>query len=437
MLVGRRIALAQAALRMELDGRAVDPRLGRARAPEDGDEGLTQIAAGRAGRLRCRRRRNRLLQAGRRRLRPAAFYARRRADGNKRRCGRGRTLALKLFPPLAVGHPTAPPRPRACCCCSTRAGRSATSGILPTAALALAPGQVNGALSTLDLAFFAAPCRGEDRLRHAAGAAGSRLPELVGRAGARRRRQRSGVGGDARDRAAGQQAVWSTPQTVTEGWLRLGDPARLRAARRRGQAGRDGGRRQRDAADRQPPPPRCVRPRRAGARGNTPNGSIFYLHLGGWSPRPRRRPRAAGWQFARFDDPAAGPTRTAATTTPTTLAADDDRHRGRRPDRPGGPRQRPRAVRLLRRRRLERRRLRETRSPSTGPWHTPADDRPTRPSQAGEDRHAGFRDRPQLASATDPQLAFDVGNADAPPTIFIDRSGRQQTDAVGADDSST
>jgi hypothetical protein len=207
-----------------------------------------------------------------------------------------------------------------------RARVHATTGILPTAALGLPPGQGQATMSVLDLSLFAAPV-----LRGAGGLA-IPTPAEAGYAVSYVE-----VGHDDQGHpdwlvtpditAPSGQAVWAyTPQEVREGWLRL-NPVVLEfaladaAGRPVVQAGQPNAltltvtsRAQRSVT---------FQPGSPVSEGTAPAGSVFYLHFGTLVAQdavPRITLSAPGWAFQAFASAQYGAYWAAAPTAAVALA---------------------------------------------------------------------------------------------------------------------
>lgn len=334
-LVGRPIALTQAALRLEVEGRPPRDIGWDALSDRDTDDGLSEVELPVVlGNLR--RLSDGLIgyfkQAGEE-YDLTTFYT----QGATRRATRGvvaptqETLALRISPPLDGGDDDDEEdrTERLLMLVDPRGAVHATTGYLPTASLALAPDQVNGGLSTLDLSFFTAPVlRGDGGLTLP-------VPQEPGFQTAWVEQVR--LPGDRRawsvtpeiDQPAGR-AVWSyTPQQITEGWLRL-NPVLLSF----------------DLLDAEDKPIVVAgrandltlhvvnRSRRAIAfdpgspvpEGGTPAGSVFYVHFGALVAEAdvaRIAFSAPGWTFQRFSRPRRGAYWAAAPNARVALRPDE------------------------------------------------------------------------------------------------------------------
>ncbi|WP_141585207.1 hypothetical protein [Actinomadura sp. WMMA1423] len=316
VLVGRPVAIVAAALRLELKGAAFLD-LGWDRAGQDSDAALTgvrfPVTVGDLAKLS-----DGLIGFYRQAV-PAGdydmntFYSQGAEAGSTSRIVRPtqETLLLRPAPPLDPGGEHEPPDLAALTqhvlmLVDPRAQVHATTGILPTAALALPPEQGQATASVLDLSLFAAPVLG--------GATELAIP-VPAEAGyavsyAEVGHDRQGVLNwvvtpeitDPRG-----EAVWAySPQEVREGWLRL-NPVVLEFVFA-------------DAAGR--PLVHDGRPNdltltvinRAGRRvtflpgapvaeGEPPGGSVFFLHFGTLVAQDavaRISLTAPGWSFRTF-----------------------------------------------------------------------------------------------------------------------------------------
>lgn len=313
-LVGRPIALAQAVLRLEVEGRPLRDLGWDAVSEHDRDAGLTgvelPVVLGNLRRLG-----DGLIgyfkQSGEQ-YDLATFYSQ-GADAAARTgvvAPRQDTLTLRIEPPL--DDEGVPRTQRVLMLLDPRGAVHATTGYLPTATLALPPDQVNGALSTLDLSFFTAPVLRGD------GGLALPIPQEAGFQTAWVEQVR--LEGEARawsvtpeiEQPAGR-AIWPyTPQRIVEGWLRL-NPVLLAF----------------DLLDAEDKP--IVVSGRANAltlhvvnksrrtiafepgspvpEGSTPAGSVFYVHFGALvadDDVPAIAFSAAGWTFQWFDSPQYG-----------------------------------------------------------------------------------------------------------------------------------
>lgn len=328
-LVGRPVALAQAALRLEVEGRPLRDLGWDAMSERDTDDGLTKVelpvvlgnlrrlADGLIGYFK---------QSGEE-YDLATFYSQGAAAGASRGVvpPRQDTLSLRVTPTLDGGEQRTE---RVLMLLDPRGAVHATTGYLPTASLALPPDQVNGALSTLDLSFFTAPVLRGD------GGLALPIPQEPGFQTSWVEQVR--LDDDVRawsvtpeiDQPAGR-AVWSyTPQQITEGWLRL-NPVLLSFDLLDAEekpivvAGRANAltlhvvnrSRRQIAFDPGAPVP----------EGTAPAGSVFYVHLGrlvAEADVAQISFSAPGWTFQCFDSPRYGAYWAAAPAARVALAPD-------------------------------------------------------------------------------------------------------------------
>jgi hypothetical protein len=225
---------------------------------------------------------------------------------------------LRLTPAPAAGGATAPAAQpmRVLMLVDPRAPVHAFSGILPTQSLLVPPNLASAALSTLEISMQAAPV-----LRAAGGLAMPR-PDIPGfelsfleqrRDGARKRwRTLPGI------TPAVANAMWSyTPQSLTEGWLRL-NPALIGAAliNGRGQPVAAGGQVQAMTLR--------ITNRKATPVSFAPDGSVLYIRFGtlvAAADVAALEARADGWSFTVKTDPADGACLAATCAAPLTLDA--------------------------------------------------------------------------------------------------------------------
>lgn len=318
-LVGRPIALAQAAVRLELDGRPARDVSWRALGDEDDDEGLGELelpvvlgdlrrlSDGLIGFFKARD------DDGGYDL--GAFYTQGAPDSGGDGVLKPRQGTVTVRPAPTLTDPPGPASERTrrlLLLVDPRGPVHATSGWLPTATLALDPDQVNGALTTLDLSFLTAPVlRGNGGLAlpvpQEAGFQTSWVEVVRGAGGALTWSVTPEI-----EQPAGR-AVWSyTPQEVAEGWLRL-NPILLAFELLDAEgkpivvAGQSNdltlhvvNRARRTIA---------FEPGTPVPEGSSPAGSVFYVRLGALVAQadvPRIELSAPGWTFQCFDDPRIG-----------------------------------------------------------------------------------------------------------------------------------
>lgn len=333
-LVGRPIAVAQAAVRLELDGRPARDVSWRALADEDDDEGLGELELpvvlgdfrrlgdGLIGFFKASDEEDDGYDL-------ATFYTQGAPDsgGDGVRRPQQGTVTVRPTPTLTDPPGPSPERTeRLLLLVDPRGPVHATSGWLPTATLALDPDQANGALTTLDLSFLTAPVlRGDGGLAlpvpQEAGYQTSWIEVVHGQGGALTWSVTPEI-----EQPAGR-AVWPyTPQQVAEGWLRL-NPILLAFDLLDAEhkpivvAGRSNdltlhvvNRARRTIA---------FEPGTPVPEGSAPNGSVVSMQLGGLvaqSDVPQIELSAPGWTFQCFDDPRIGRYWSAAPTTRVTLA---------------------------------------------------------------------------------------------------------------------
>lgn len=333
-LVGHPVAVTQAMVRVELQGAPVLD-LGWDAYTSDTDEGVTgvelPVVLGDLGRLD-----DGLIgffeqdSRGGEAYAYGTFYSHAGSPGATSGVVQPTQDTLTVMPVPAM-NPDEP----ACLAAGTRtvlmlvdptASVHATTGMLPTASLQLPPDQVNGALSTLDFSFFTAPIlRANDQLTLP-------VPDQSGYAVSWVEEDRTDEGGttwtvtpDIGSPAG--RAVWAyTPQSISEGWLRL-NPIVLEFSL----IGPDG----QPVVKSGPGNALTLRIENSGRRtatfepgaavpeGTPAAGSIFYVHFGALvaaADVPAVTFAAASWSFTPYADVRYGPYRAATTTQAVAIA---------------------------------------------------------------------------------------------------------------------
>jgi hypothetical protein len=311
-LVGRPVALAQAALRLEVDGHPY-LNLWWDYLGQDTDNGFTgvqfPVVLGNLARL------DDGLIGYFRQATPngpydlAHFYS----QGADEAGGGGvdrptqDTLCVTATPPVDTSEPPdlGPFTQKVLMLVDPRAQVHATTGVLPTAALSLPPDQTQASLASLDFSFFTAPV-----LR---GVSGLTLPTPV-ESGYQLSwvEQSKASGALAWDvtpeiDTPSSQAVWAyTPQRLSEGWLRL-NPVLLDfdLTDADGKPVVTGGMPNTLTLTVTNKATRSIafRPGATVPEGTAPTGSLFYLHLGALVAQPDVpliSLSAPGWSFELF-----------------------------------------------------------------------------------------------------------------------------------------
>ena len=336
-LVGRPVALTQAALRLEVQGRPALDRGWDIPPGKESDAGVSSVSLpvilgnlddlsdGLIGFFK---------QSGEEGYDLGTFYTRGAAKESKAGvvAPTQGTLELTASPQLGEAEPPdlVAETQKVLILMDPRAAVHATSGYLPTTSLELPPDMSNDEIASLDMSFFTSPVlKGASALTiptpQEAGYQVSWIEETrVGAATAGATRTWTVT---PEIETPPSEAIWPyTNQTISEGWLRLnpmlldfellgtggkpvvtGGAANAMTLKAVNRARRDV----------------TFLPGQPVAEGTQPAGSVFYLHLGALVPAQdvaAIKLSAPGWAFKLFESPQYGPYWAAAPAQQKTLA---------------------------------------------------------------------------------------------------------------------